>query len=132
MQKPNLKSAAPINSAQTAADDDRDVHWEDATAARIHAFLGAVRPLRGCVMLEPYYRGGHVIAELAAASRGSDPPAMSLTLDQVADVLRFLSNSEPWNPRTFEIEPRYKPSHVVGRMFVLEALEGAVRQHARL
>ncbi|MEX1993628.1 MAG: hypothetical protein WD929_03110 [Steroidobacteraceae bacterium] len=118
-------------NSQAALSDKDDCHWEDATAARITAFLGAVRPLRGCEMLEPYYRGGRVIAELAASSAGSDRPAMSLTLDQVADVLNFLHHSEPWNPGEFEIEPRNKPSQVVGRMFVLEALEEAVRRHAR-
>jgi hypothetical protein len=77
---------------------------------------------------EAYQNGRGLIERLAACSLGTDYPHVTLMLNQCADVLSFLANSEPLEPRGWWKEPKDGPSHLVGLQFVLETLEESVRR----
>lgn len=54
-------------------------------------------------------------------------PQMKLTPRQCADVMTFMSLSEPVEPSSWWKDPKGAPSHLVGHYLVLQTLEAALR-----
>jgi hypothetical protein len=92
-----------------------------------------VCPLRGCADLddgEEYRRGRSLIERLAISAEGKVAPTLHLSPSQCADVIFFVRNSEPADPRAWFTEPDEEPSHLVGLCVSLEAgRTGPRRQH---
>jgi hypothetical protein len=75
-----------------------------------------------------YKRGRALINRLAVTAQGEDSPRLRLSASDCADILRFMSFSEPTSPRTWWKDPADAPSHVVGFNMVLNAMEDSLRQ----
>ena len=102
----------------------------DNTADRIRAFLMSVRPLRGASHVadqDEYQRGRVTIERMANASHDTDEPDFVVTLSEAADVLKFLTWVEPFDPDHWWKDPENAPSHVCGLGFVLRTLERSLR-----
>ena len=102
----------------------------DETADRIRAFLMSVRPLRGAshvADLDEYQCGRVTIERMANASHDTDEPEIVVTLSEAADVLKFLTWVEPFEPDHWWKDPENAPSHVCGLGFVLRTLERSLR-----
>ena len=102
----------------------------DQTADRIRAFLMSVRPLRGAshvADLDEYQRGRVTIERMANASHDTDEPDFVVTHSEAADVLKFLTWTEPFEPSNWWTDPEDAPSHVCGLGFVLRTLERSLR-----
>ena len=104
----------------------------DYTAGRLRAYLASVRLLRGVELgiaaSDRYQRGRSLIERMAICTRECDEVTMKLSPVQCADVLNFVNNSEPIEPRTWWSDSDDGPSHVVGFVSVLEAVENSLRQ----
>jgi hypothetical protein len=106
----------------------------DNTGPRIHAYLASVRPLHGVAGISDrpeFQRGRALVERMAVTAPGTDAPTLKLSAAQCADVLYFISHVEPLEPQTWWQDPKYGPSHFVGYTFVLETLQGALRQFAK-
>lgn len=91
------------------------------TDSRIRAYLAALRPIPGGSPLDSWHRGRAVVERMAIHSNGYDEPKIALTLEECADVLRFIAASEPFEPLAF-YSSRANPSPQVGMMFVLRVV----------
>jgi hypothetical protein len=67
---------------------------------------------------------------MAISTVGTKPPTLKLSPAQCADVLYFMHYLEPVDDKRWFREPDDEPSHLVGQMLVLQALEAALRQLA--
>jgi hypothetical protein len=77
---------------------------------------------------EPYQSGRSLIERPAISARGTDAPTLPLTAPQYADVVHFVQYSEPLEPSTWWSDPKRGPSHWVGFLFVLGAVEESLRK----
>jgi hypothetical protein len=103
--------------------------YSDRTSDRLRAYLASVRPLRGFAEGAEYQRGRALI-ERIAMSMGDiehDWPSFRLSTAQCADVLRFVFESEPLEPRAWWADPTDAPSHVCGYVMVLGCVEKNLR-----
>jgi len=102
----------------------------DDTAPRILAYLASVRPLKGWDSSEDerYQLGRSLIVQLAMNARADDWPALRMSADQCADLLYFVRSSEPHKPAGWWKDPEHGPSHLVGFVFVLHAIEQNLRR----
>jgi hypothetical protein len=110
------------------------VGYSEDTSARIYAYLASVRPLRGVADLgqrEDFQRGRALIERMAMSAQGMDPPRLYLGRSYCADVLRFISQTEPLEPRDWWNDPEGSPSHVVGFNFVLQTLADSLDKGER-
>lgn len=105
----------------------------EATSDRIRAFLASMRPLRGCdaASREEYQLGRALIERLALSARDDDYPTLRLTAEQCADVLNFLSRSEPIEEEGWWQDDQDGPSHLCGFYEVIIALETSLRARGR-
>jgi hypothetical protein len=128
-QKATARARVPKPAAGRAADRPPPADYTDDTGPRILAFLASMRPLRGALVAdgEDYQRGREVIELLAARSRDTDSPGITLSVRQCADALHFLAQIEPTDPQTWWKDPKDAPSHVCGLQMVLLALEDSLR-----
>jgi hypothetical protein len=116
-------------TARAAAPRARiDSGYSDETSPRIRAYLASVRPRRGSNFSEECESGRDLIYRLALSASGEDSPTLKLSPRDCADVLAFISVTEPVEPRTWwTANPQDAPHHVCGYMEVLHALEDALR-----
>jgi hypothetical protein len=122
LSKPTRATAPPRSPTS-------EEYFEE-TAQRIRAYLASVRPLRDSADLpgsEPYQSGRSLIERLALSARGTEAPTLRLTAAQCADVVHFVRCSEPLERSTWWSDPKRGPSHWVGFIFVLEAVEESLR-----
>jgi hypothetical protein len=101
------------------------VGYSEKTSARIYAYLASVRPLSGCADIgegQDFQRGRALIERMAMSARGMSSPTLVLSAPHCADVLRFISQTEPLEPQDWREDPEDAPCHVVGLHFVLETL----------
>ena len=101
--------------------------YSDNTADRLQAYLDSVEPRDAAGDFKGYRNGILQILRLAASAQGEDPLTLRLTDDQCADVLHFIAYSDPIRPKDWWTEPKDAPSHIVGFIFVLHALEDSLR-----
>lgn len=101
----------------------------ETTTDRIRAFLATMRPLRGSAIAgdEQYESGRSIIERVALSTEDMERPTLHLTPDQCADVLNFLSRSEPVEPEGWWRDPEDAPCHVAGLFLLLGALEDSLR-----
>jgi hypothetical protein len=59
---------------------------------------------------------------MALSSTADEMPEVRLSVAECADVLRFMSSVEPFEPRTWWQDPADAPSHLVGFHIVLQTL----------
>jgi hypothetical protein len=99
----------------------------DHTADRLLAFRASMRPIDSAFDDDSYRNGYFLIERLAASAKGTDLPRLQLTAKQAADVLRFITLSEPVEHKDWWLDPKHAPSHVVGFGFALQAVECCLR-----
>lgn len=100
------------------------------TRTRIYAYLRALQPIDGVCFCsnESYHRGRELIAVLAESSEGCDRPRRRLTSNECADVIAFMSRSEPRTRATFFKDVSGQPSIECGLHSVLDAIESSLRR----
>jgi hypothetical protein len=110
-----------VMSAQPYSPDD--------TAPRLLAYLASMRALRGADMSEDeaYIRGRALIEAMAMSASGDEPPRVRMSAEQCADILHFIYHSEPRKPGGWWKDPAEGPSHVVGFVYVIDAVERNLR-----
>jgi hypothetical protein len=89
--------------------------------------------MRGCAGIEdrPQYQQGRTLIEwMAASTLGHAVPVIRLSAEDCADVLNFMSSSEPIDSDRWMTEADGEPSHIVGQMLILECIEDAMRRLA--
>lgn len=124
-------SARKVRSLTLNPDPVTDRPDNDHTSRRLLAYLASVRPLVGSSdSSRSYHRGRSVIEHMALSAVEDGDPTLPLTAIDCADVLHFVCGSEPFEPRTWWKDPEHGPSHVVGFIFVLRAIEGTLRDSA--
>jgi hypothetical protein len=72
-----------------------------------------------------------LIERMAIRAQRMEPPRLVLSAAHCADVLRYISQTEPLEPRDWWEDPNDSPSHEVGFKLVLETLAdslGEVRE----
>jgi hypothetical protein len=122
-----LRPGWPAPAAAVSPDADTSYH----TAERLRAYAASLKPIDSVSGVEGYRNGNLLIERLAASAEGEDQPKMKLTPEQAADVLCFITFSTPISPRDWWKDPSDGPSHVVGFVFALEAVEECLRAEAR-
>jgi hypothetical protein len=120
------------NASEGAAPDRVLLDYSDDTDDRVRAFVAALQPLGGLAVAEmfpEYSRGRALIERVAqrAKGKGDAPLAATLSPSECADVLRFISQSEPIEPENWWQDPKGAPSHLVGFIEVLQAIEKNLR-----
>jgi hypothetical protein len=119
----NAKHVTVARTARRAPDIDTSFD----TADRLRAYAASVQPIDDVFGVQGYRNGYLLIERLAASSDSEDPPKLKLTPKQAADVLRFITLSAPISPRDWWKDPPNGPSHVVGFVFALDAIEECLR-----
>src|ERR1700734_4066718 len=113
------RAARLAPALEVASDTDTSCH----TADRLRAYAASVEPIDNVSDIVGY-RNGYLLLERLAASAGfEDSPKMKLPPEQAAEVLRFITLSAPISPRDWWKDPPDGPSHVVGFVFALDAVE---------
>lgn len=122
---------AEAETAPAAAAEAHSCHPQDRTDNRIRAYLASVRPMRDCDfrddIAEANARGGALIERLALSAEGAGAPQLRLTGAQAADVLSFMSCTEPAEFKGWWSDAHDGPSWVCGYQYVLRALEASLR-----
>jgi hypothetical protein len=106
--------------------------YSERTSDRLRAYLASVRPLGDVADIaegDEYQRGRGLIERMALSMGDAehDWPSLRLSAAQCADVLRFVSQSEPLEPRAWWADPPDAPSHVCGYEMVLGCVEKSLR-----
>lgn len=105
--------------------------YSDDSGPRIRAYLASMRPMRGVAdiySLETYQRGRSLIEAMALTATGEDMPAIRLSAADCADILAFVSYSEPVEPGSWWKDPKGSPSHLVGYYLIVQAVQAALRR----
>ena len=74
---------------------------------------------------ERYQRGRELIERMAISARNNDPPSLKLSMIECADVLHFVTCSEPRDPPGWW-DPDTAPSPVVGFYCILQCVEASL------
>jgi hypothetical protein len=103
------------------------------TGPGLRAYLASVQPLTGSDRLErdERYRRGRELIERMAASARQGPAALRLSVVECADVLHFITCSEPRDPPGWW-DPDTAPSPVIGLYCILQSVEASLRRSAPL
>jgi hypothetical protein len=109
--------------------DIQTTGYSDNTAKRLSAYLGSVRAIDDCNGTR-YARGSAAIGRLIADAYEDHHPTLELSREECADLLYFVTHSQPRDPATWWTDPEDAPSHVVGWMFALGAAEDSLRNIA--
>ena len=124
-----LDSQRPAPAATAA--EAQHPHPADRTDNQIRAFLASMRPMRDVDFIEPIeeanQRGRSLIERLALSAEGSGDPQLRLTAEQMADVLSFVTCSEPVDLEGWWKDTYDGPSHVCGYQAVLRIIEKTLR-----
>jgi hypothetical protein len=107
----------------------RPAGYSDRTADAVRAYLASMRPLKGCDFFDDksYWTGRMLIERIALSAKGEDAPQLKLSVRECADVLRFIHSPAPVKRWNWWRDPPVAPSHLVGFVMVLQAIEDSLR-----
>lgn len=128
MLRRKLEKAGAVVSVEEPA---QSCDPTDRADNRIRAYLASMRGTRDVVyrddIAEANARGRSLIERLAISAEGTDPPRMRLTAAEMADVLSFMSCTEPVDLKGWWSDTYDGPSWVCGYHAVLRSLEASLR-----
>ena len=108
-----IKTATPRHATRHCRNSHPPVGYSEQTSARIYAYLASVRPLCGVADLEggkAYQRGRSLVERMAMSAIDMGAPQIRLSPSHCADVLRFIADTEPLEPRDWWEDPEARPA----------------------